>query len=236
MKIRSGTLLIVALVSLLASSIAAAQDVQINVTYICSGERFLVESCNIRDLSDSATCMVQHPDRPKHNGFVAYTSETRGSLKKLIPTCKQPSAQELAQAPAFQKKQQDAQDAIQQKNLAAMNAPPPTPGAAPAKSGQLQSDQLAMRRCISSGRLPAVCMGNALSNPFGAMIGKLLPSIGGPLPPGPQMGGNFEGKGAWRVEFDDRSVLIACGGLASTNTLLSRVQQHRCGCHHPEHA
>jgi hypothetical protein len=58
---------------------AAAQDIKLNVTYVCSGEHVYVESCNIRDLSDNATCQVAHPDRPQHNGFMAYTSETRGA-------------------------------------------------------------------------------------------------------------------------------------------------------------
>src|SRR5579864_2249238 len=73
---------------------ASAQDIKLNVTYVCNGERMYVESCNIRDLADTSTCMVAHPDRPKHNGFMAYTNETRGTLKKLFPTCKQPTAQD----------------------------------------------------------------------------------------------------------------------------------------------
>src|SRR5580693_3079969 len=92
---------------LLAVGSAAAQDIKLNVTYVCAGERMYVESCNIRDLSDTSSCMVAHPDRPKHNGFMAYTNETRGALKKLFPTCQQPSAQELAAAAAFKKKQQE---------------------------------------------------------------------------------------------------------------------------------
>ena len=91
-----------------ASAFATAQDIKLNVTFVCNGERLFVESCNIRDLSDSSSCMVGHPDRPLHNGFMAYTYETRGSLKKLLPTCKQPTAQEIARADAIQKKQQDA--------------------------------------------------------------------------------------------------------------------------------
>ena len=55
--------------------------------------------------------MVAHPDRPLHNGFMAYTNETRGALNKLVPTCKQPSANEVARAQAFQKKQQAIYDA-----------------------------------------------------------------------------------------------------------------------------
>src|ERR1700721_1739248 len=86
---------------------AAAQDIKLNVTYVCNGERMYIESCNIRDLSDTSTCMVAHPYRPQHNGFMAYTTETRGALKKLLPTCTQPTPQELARAEAFQKKQQE---------------------------------------------------------------------------------------------------------------------------------
>ena len=55
-----------------------------------------VENCNIRDLSDTATCMVGHPDRATRNGIMAYTNETRGALKALLPACKQPTLQELA--------------------------------------------------------------------------------------------------------------------------------------------
>src|SRR5580692_4561901 len=90
---------------------AAAQDIKLNVTYLCNGERVYVENCNIRDLSDTSTCMVGHPDRPTRNGIMAYTTETRGTLKKLFPTCKQPTAQELAAAEAFKKKQQEIYDA-----------------------------------------------------------------------------------------------------------------------------
>ncbi len=213
MKIRSGVFVMAALLCLFLAAIASAQ--QTGVTYVCNGERVLIESCNMRDLSDNASCMVQHPDRPLHNGFVAYTNETRGSLKKLIPTCKQPSPEELAKVQAFQKKQQDTQDAIEKKNIAAMDAPPPPPpGAGPPKSAQMQSDQLALRRCVSSGRVPAVCMGNTLSKGFGDLIGKMLPSIGGPIPPGPNMSGAFAGSGSWRIEFDDRFAMMDCAGLA----------------------
>src|SRR5580698_497629 len=92
------------IIAMLLGVSAAAQDIKLNVTYVCAGERMYVESCNIRDLSDTSSCMVAHPDRPKHNGFMAYTNETRGTLKTLLPTCKQPTPQELAAAEAFKKK------------------------------------------------------------------------------------------------------------------------------------
>jgi hypothetical protein len=215
MEIKFRPIVIAALFGLLCGGVAVAQDLQTGVTYVCNGERMLIENCNMRDLSDNTNCLVQHPDRPPHNGFVAYTNETRGTLKKLIPTCKQPSAEDLEKTKAFQKKQQDTQDAIEKKNITAMNAPPPPPpSAGPPKSSELQSDQLALRRCVSSGRVPAVCMGNTLSKPFDALIGKMLPSIGGPIPPGPNMSGAFAGSGSWRVEFDDRFVMMNCAGLA----------------------
>jgi hypothetical protein len=90
---------------------AAAQDIKLNVTYVCNGERLVIDSCNIRDTSDTSTCMVGHPDTVLPNGLMKYTYETRGNLKKLLPTCKQPSAQELAQEEAFKKKQQEIYDA-----------------------------------------------------------------------------------------------------------------------------
>src|SRR5580692_2984642 len=142
---------------------AAAQDIKLNVTYLCNGERIYVENCNIRDVSDTSTCMVGHPDRPTRNGIMAYTTETRGALKKLFPTCKQPTAQELAAADAFKKKQQELYDA----NVAKAN-PQPTPQAtrqpnaaqpvgmpAPPKN----AEERAIRRCVSSARLPATCTG-----------------------------------------------------------------------------
>jgi hypothetical protein len=62
-------------IAMLLGVSAIAQDVKLNVTDVCSRERLYVESCNIRDLSDAATCQVAHPDCPKHNGFIAYTSD-----------------------------------------------------------------------------------------------------------------------------------------------------------------
>jgi hypothetical protein len=49
-------------------SLAIADDIQTNVTYVCNGERLFIESCNIRDLSDNSTCMVAHPDKMRPNG------------------------------------------------------------------------------------------------------------------------------------------------------------------------
>ena len=118
--------------------------------------------------------MVGHPDTVLANGLMKYTYETRGDLKKLLPTCKQPSAQQLAAAKAFQQKQQDTYNAnaakanqqlqaIEQQQTAAYSGQPQKPKSA---------DERAMNRCITSGRLPASCTGNALLGGFTSMIGQ----------------------------------------------------------------
>src|SRR5579863_1445526 len=54
-------ILCVFLVALVAGRVAA-QDLTPGLTYVCSGERLFIENCNMRDLSDTASCMVGHPD------------------------------------------------------------------------------------------------------------------------------------------------------------------------------
>ena len=164
-NIRPRDPLIVALFVLLSAAIASAQELHTNVTYLCSGERLLIESCNMRDLSDTSSCLVQHPDRPKHNGFVAYTNETRGSLKKLLATCTQPTADQVAHAEAFAKKQQDKQDAILQQNLKLMDTPVPAPGSSTGNS-KSQRDKVRVARCLSAGRTEGQCVGNEFGKAF----------------------------------------------------------------------
>jgi hypothetical protein len=89
---------------------------------------------------------------------MAYTSETRGALKKLLPTCTQPTAQELAKADAFQKKQQEI---LQQNTLKAnpqmtQQAARPTAQNQPAAgyatpAPPKNAEEREMRRCVSSG-------------------------------------------------------------------------------------
>ena len=207
-----------ALIVLSTGATCAAQDIKLNVTYVCGGERVYVESCNIRDLSDASTCQVAHPDRPQHNGFMAYTTETRGTLKKLFPTCKPPTAQEVAAADAFKKKQ----DEIYAANVAKAN---PQPAASRAQPGNLQQPQQqvtppkneeerAIRRCVSSGRLPATCTGNSLLGAFGQMLGKVAPSLNKQPAPGPELAGVFQGAGNWRLDFIDGGVLVNCAFLS----------------------
>lgn len=216
----SHTLSVAVRFSLMAATLAAAEDIKLNLTYVCNGERIYVENCNIRDLSDMSTCTVAHPDRPQHNGFMAYTTETRGTLKKLFPTCKQPTAQETAAEDAFKKKQQEIYDAnvrkanpqtaVVNQQQAAVNNYQPQQLPPPPKS----AEERAMRRCISSGRLPATCTGNSLLGAFGQMLSSVLPGANKEPPPGPNMAGVFQGAGNWRLDFIDGGVLVNCSFLS----------------------
>jgi hypothetical protein len=204
---------LVLLFALFAASSAAAQDIPLGVTYICSGEHIYIENCNIRDLSDTATCMVAHPDKLLPNGMNSYTSVTRGALKKLLPTCTPPSAKQMAAAQAFQKKQQDTYNANAKKAEDQLNA-----ANAPVQYGQPQkpvsAEDRAIRRCVTSGRLPASCTGNALLGAFGRMISSVLPGADKAPAPGPNMAGVFEGAGHWRLDFIDGGVLVNCADLS----------------------
>src|ERR1700722_18619895 len=151
--------LIVVLLLLAFSNIlsAVAQHLTPGLTYICNGERLSIESCNIRDTSDTSTCMVGHPDHIQANGLMQYTTMTRGDLKKLFPTCKQPTAQQLAAAKAFQQKQQDTYNANVQKANQQNDAIEAQARAVPGQSGQSappkNAEERELRRCVSSGRL-----------------------------------------------------------------------------------
>jgi hypothetical protein len=214
-------------IATLPGVLAAAQDIKLNVTYVCNGERLYVESCNIRDLSDTSTCMVAHPDRPQHNGFMAYTTETRGALKKLLPTCTQPTAQELANEEAFLKKQQEIYNANAAKanpQQAAANSQPASNNHAGMNPSQIpppkNAEERAMRRCVSSGRLVATCTGNGLLGMFSGMISSTLSSLTGTNTAdkgpdaGPNMAGVFQGAGYWRLDFIDEGVLVNCADLS----------------------
>ena len=197
----------------------SAQDIPLNVTYICNGEHIYVENCNIRDLSDNANCMVAHPDKLTPTGMNSYTYVTRGALKKLLPTCQQPSAKQVAAAKAMEQKQQDAYNAA----VARAN-PQPAPAARPANSSAggnyampappKNAEERAMRRCVSSGRPSTTCTGNSLLGMFGQMVSQVLPGANKEPEPGPNMAGVFQGAGDWRLDFIDNGVLVNCGVLS----------------------
>ena len=184
------------------------------LTYVCNGERLHIDSCNMRDLSDNSSCLVAHPDHMRPNGFPTYTNETRGNLKKLLPTCQQPSAQQITAAKNFQQRQQAAQDA--QFKKAEENPPMPTRAQVIESMQPKDPEERKMNRCISAGRLPASCTGNALLGGFSKMITSILPSVqdSSKPPAGPVMAGVFQGAGSWRLDFVDGGVLVNCSFLA----------------------
>ncbi len=217
MRIRVRVFGMMTVLGLVVCAIAAAQDLQLHVTYVCNGERLFIENCNMQNLSDVANCFVGHPDTILSNGMMKYTNETRGSLKKLLPTCKQPSADEIAKEKAFTKKVQDKQDALKKEAEAQLDAPPPTPGGSGGSSGMVKpqtAEQKALNRCITAGRLPASCTGNSLLGAFSQMVAQVLPSVAKEPPPGLNMAGVFEGAGNWRLDFIDGGVLVNCSFLS----------------------
>jgi hypothetical protein len=153
---------------------------------------------------------------------MAYTSETRGTLKKLLPTCTQPTAQEIAREEAFKKKQQEIYDA----NVAKANpqAAAQNPSASPGNQAGMNPVQIpppknaeerALRRCVSSGRPASTCTGNGLLGAFTQMISQVLPGADKkPEPPGANMAGVFQGAGYWRLDFIDEGVLVNCADLS----------------------
>src|ERR1700751_2555225 len=106
MSVRICVLSLVAMFALWSIATALGQDIVPGLTYVCNGERLHIDSCNMRDLSDNSSCMIAHPDHMRPNGFPTYTNETRGNLKKLLPTCQQPTAQQSAAAKNRQQRQQ----------------------------------------------------------------------------------------------------------------------------------
>ena len=152
-----------------------------------------------------------------------YTTETRGTLKKLFPTCTQPSAKQIAAAQAFQKKQQDTYNANVAKANQQMAAPQPNRNGQPGATGPIappkNAEEREMRRCVSSGRLPASCTGNQLLGAFGQMLNSVASQVApglikdGPAS-GPTMAGVFVGPGNWRLDFIDGGVLVNCSFLS----------------------
>lgn len=207
--------------SLLATHCAVCSQVRADdspivpgLTYVCSGERLHIESCNMRDLSDNSVCLVAHPDHMRPNGLPTYTNETRGNLKKLLPTCQQPTAQQAKAAKELQQRQQAAVDA----NIKKAETSPPTPTRAELMQSMQPKDpqERQMNRCIAAGRLPASCTGNALLGGFSKMITSVLPSVtdSSKPPAGLVMSGVFVGAGNWRLDFVDGGVLVNCSFLS----------------------
>ncbi len=198
-----------------AASAPAQQDYTLpNVPYVCNGERLVIENCNIRDTSDTGTCMVGHPDHVLPNGLMQYTNMTRAAIRQLFPTCKQPTPDQVARAKAFQKRQQDLYDSNVKKANDENDAIEARARALPGQK-PMKPEERAMNRCITAGRLPASCTGNALLGAFSQMLTSVLPAAGGTeAQAGPTMAGVFEGAGHWRLDFIDGGVLVNCATLS----------------------
>lgn len=198
-----------------ATTVCAQRDYTLpNVPYICNGERLVIENCNIRDTSDTSTCMVGHPDHILANGIMQYTNMTRRAIKQLFPTCKQPTPDQLSRAKAFQDRQQSAYEANVKKANDENDAIEARAWAVPGQKPMKPEDR-AINRCITSGRLPSSCTGNALLGAFGQMLSAVLPSGGEQrAQAGPTMAGVFQGSGNWRLDFIDGGVLVNCAFLS----------------------
>ena len=218
MSVRICVLSLVAMFALWSIATALGQDIVPGLTYVCNGERLHIDSCNMRDLSDNSSCMIAHPDHMRPNGFPTYTNETRGNLKKLLPTCQQPTAQQSAAAKNRQQRLQATEDANIKKSQDAVSGVQKMPTRAEVIESMQPKDpaEREMNRCISAGRLPASCTGNALLGGFSKMITSMAPSVrdSSAPPAGPVMAGVFAGPGDWRLDFVDGGVLVNCSFLA----------------------
>lgn len=201
---------------------AAAEDIHLNVYYVCDVGRVMVEGCEIRDTSDKGECFVEYTDKVNANGSPSMKSVPRGELRIYLARCKQPAADSVSRADAFRKRQQDQQDAIQQKNLAMMQQP--AGGADPRFKGPEERQKA---RCLTSGRLTASCLGNQLSGglaefmkPGVEMANQMLGTTGKnaiSLEPvtGPYMSGVYTGPGSWYLDFTEENVQMKCADLSA---------------------
>jgi hypothetical protein len=220
MKVRVGIFVAVGLLVLIfAAAVASAQDIEPGLTYTCNGERIYIDSCNMQDTSDTSRCFIGHPDTIMPNGLMKYTYMTRGDMKKLLPTCKPPTPEELAKIRGFNQKVADKQAAAQKKAEDDLNAKVAQQDAqlealAHGNTKPQTPEERAIARCITSGRLAASCTGNALLGAFTQMVSQVLPAAGKEAAAGPNMAGVFQGAGGWRLDFIDDGVLVNCSYLA----------------------
>jgi hypothetical protein len=168
-----------------STGLALAQDLQKGVTCVCDGERMFIESCNIRDISDTSKCMVGHPDTVLPNGLMKYTYETRGDLKKLSLPASSPRPRKSNAPRLSKKKQTDLYEANKKKAEDELNAIEARQRQAITGKKPLTPKERTLNRCITSGRLPASCTGNALLGGFTQMIGQMLPALAKEADPGP---------------------------------------------------
>ena len=145
---------------------ALTESFQIGVIYVCNGERLLITGCDIHDMSDAAYCQAEWRDRPQHDGFPAYTSETRGSMRKLTATCTPPSSKQLEARAHFDKVLADAQKKAVADQLASFQVQQTKPAGTTTDPGAI-----AGRRCLAAGRSQTECLTEALGKSFNSLFG-----------------------------------------------------------------
>lgn len=188
------------------------RDIVLGVFYVCNGERVVVNACDVNNPSDSGTCQVAYFDRPRRNGYIPVSSETRGTLRKLLATCKQPSAEELETKRKFDEGvQRRYQAEIDARNERTKNEAPANTG------GASDRETLALRRCHSSGRPIGECVAEVMG---GAIAGFIPPLATKKVAPGLRLSGRYEVAG-FSIEFPNKSsdqlpsgkVKVGCGKL-----------------------
>ena len=174
-----------------------------DVYYVCNGER-VAAKCAFDDKSDAATCSVSYPDRPKHNGFTVLQPSTRGAMRKLFATCQQPSRDSLDRQKRFEQQvvadQQRALDEQRRYVLDHMRAP----------STSVDPGTLALRRCVTAGREPMQCLGEAFSNGFQVMSGGAFNNVVKNPPSGLRMTGKYGSR--LSLIFTENEAIVNCDG------------------------
>lgn len=192
-------------------SIVSAQTIPLNVTYVCGGEHIYIDYCAASE-ADTARCAIAHPDKLYHGG-VTFTYDTKANVRKLLSTCVQPTAAEIAREATFQKRVKDQQEATQKKTLAGMAS---AQSFAPPPSTQLEREQAEIHECIEAGREPTACMGETMSKSLQGMMAEVNPAMAKTManvhPPGLYL------TGVYKVEISPRILArTACPSPAATS-------------------
>jgi len=219
MKYRT-TFCVLSAMTLFTALSVIAQDIKIGVTYVCNGEQLIVTGCNIDSQADSAHCQVEYPDRPPRvtpaGKFPVYQSTTRGELRKLLPACKQPSAQELQQRENFEKGIQAAQqEAVAQQQAYRQAHEAQQPG------DTTDPGTLAARRCAAAGGSLLECAGKGMSKSLDSLPPGMNPFHGKVAPAGLRMNGFYRASRGFEIGFTTGSAYDPgyagphCGNLMS---------------------
>lgn len=176
--------------------------------YVCNGEHVYVR-CSFDDKSDKAYCMASYPDRPKPRGVTVTENTTRGEVRKLLATCKPPSAEEIAAGERsnqmtidYQNRAVQAQRDYVKQMQERMRGQTTDPGT------------LAMRRCVAAGREPFECLGEVFQSGFKKMAGGdagMGSAFGKDVPHGLRMTGRY-GDGHFSIGFSEDTVWVTCNG------------------------